>query len=331
MASGNRKLSLPRFATPILVVGFANLVLVFFFAHLYLPLPTFDHESTIIAMKRIAQNSKIGVPAKCGVYYFYHIGKCGGTSISSWMEELAKSNPNDFEYVNWWWQLDEWTGKFDWRVGLSKVEEQIRSGMLQTNSKHWLLLHHHHGAPGLRYMMLQFQEWKKMLNNQGCDLILTTVLRDPYSRVFSLIHYNHVPIEEFYQFVSNSEEISQSKYLLFNRGANKIPWLEPHHLEENHWSNRTVMELAGYLTQNFQIIGDTSKLDDFISQSELLSGFSKFSSKNTKGKALSKNKGSSAPYNFTTKMKAFLEPYLVFDRILMERLFEMDHRKDPFA
>ena len=242
------------------------------------------------------------------------------------MRQLSEANPEKIELINWWWQKQQHNG-YDWRVDLQKIEDTIRSGRLSQDQNNWLLVHHHHGAPGLRYMIPKYQTWRETLQGQGCDLILTTVVREPFSRAKSLIHYNHIPEKNFYDFVSRY--ISQAEYLLFNRAIRLTQFLEPNYLggprDPKHLTTTNVVldnteltELTGYLQDNFQLVGQTHELDDFIAKSEFLTGFYKLSKR--QGKALTKNP-SDPRYNFTADMKAFLEPHLTADKILMERLF----------
>jgi hypothetical protein len=217
--------------------------------------------------------------AQCGVYYFYHVGKCGGTSVRTWMENVQKKNPENITaFVNWWKRGDN--GGYDWRQGINDMDDMVYSGQLAVGDKSWLSVHHHHGSPGLRFMMPRFRAWKNALQSQDCDLILATVLREPLSRARSVVTYTSLPREKFGPFFENDNFHGQGKYLLFNKDVKKEPseyFSEyfkggPKQHSESELSTEALDEVTDYLTE-FDIVGQTTELDNFITTSERMTGW----------------------------------------------------------
>ena len=242
-----------------------------------------EDEGKILMGNQGAENEANRNGATCGLFYFYHVGKCGGTSVSKWMRKLTKANPEELEFYNWWHQSNN--TQFDWRIDFNEIDTKLRSGYVTTSSSHasntentsknWIMLHHHHGSPGLRYMMPKLQEWKQILEKQGCDLIMTTTLRDPMSRAKSVVQYRNLPKDEFYDYFKGTGFSSQASYLLHNRYVKNLP-PEFTRMGEQYLSSSNneavVDEIVNYLKE-FDIVGRTESLDDFIFDAESVTKF----------------------------------------------------------
>jgi hypothetical protein len=267
-------------------------------------------------------------PPQCGVYYFYHVGKCGGTSVQSWMSRLQQANPrNIIEYFDWWHleNLD-----YNWRQELNHMEDVICSGKIAVGDKRWLSVHHHHGSPGLRSMMPRLRAWKTTLQSQGCDLVLTTVLREPFSRARSVVQYKEdlerEHFEPFFESGKFNRESSLASYLLFNKDVEHVPSAYTSEYfkggpKQDKLSIEAIDEVVDYLKE-FDIIGQTtSELDSFIALSEKATGWSELIHSGVdKGKALKTN-DSVPKFNITAEMESFMAHYLQSDLMVWKRVF----------
>lgn len=270
--------------------------------------------------------------AQCGVFYFYHVGKCGGTSVNSWMKQTNQENSQSTKYYNWWRQNTK-PADFDWHHDLEEMDRVISSKTLSSsqNSTNWMMVHHHHGSPGLRFMMPHLEEWKHDLQAQGCDLILTTVLREPMSRARSVVQYINLPRQKFFSYFENNRFQSQTAYLIFNRGGKeRISGLSSKFLPDGKRNLRTtqteVDEAVSYL-EKFNVVGQTSELDDFIAKAKALTGLhQKTETSSSSSHAPVKNK-STASYNITEEMQQAIEPYLETDFELLSRVFPAESRR----
>jgi hypothetical protein len=268
--------------------------------------------------------------SRCGLFYFYHVGKVGGTSVKTWMWLLQKENPlNITAYFDWWHK--ETYGAFDWRVELNDIEDAIYSGKMAVGDKSWLSVHHHHGSPGLRYMMPRLRAWRTNLQSQGCDLILTTVLREPFSRAGSIVRYkddlHREDFEAFFKSGQNNREEGVVNYLLFNKDMVFEPSAYSSEYfqggpKQDEVTTGAIDEVVDYLKE-FDIVGQTTELDSFIATSEKATGWSELNHKGQadKGKALKDNKSDPPKFNITAEMQSFMAPYLQSDLSLWKRVF----------
>jgi len=161
-------------------------------------------------------------PMKCGVLWYLHIPKTGGTTIMHHFHDLHERY--NWQYANMW-KLQvppnekglpgspyHWTG---WNT-TKKWTNVVLPELSQAQPR--LIVHAHHNMPGLGdpYMFNQvLMPMKRSLEAKGCELRLATALREPVSEVVSLMLFRQIPEEEF---VPRMEENSDamSKYILWN-------------------------------------------------------------------------------------------------------------------
>jgi hypothetical protein len=89
---------------------------------------------------------------------------------------------------------------------------------------------------------------------------------------------------------------------------------------QKNLSTEAIDEVVDYL-KDFDIVGQTSDLDSFISLSEKATGWSELIPYGLgQGKALENNK-SVPKFNITVEMQSFMAPYLQSDLSLWKRVF----------
>ena len=172
-------------------------------------------------------------------------------------------------------------------------------------------------------MMPILRYWKSQLRQQGCDLILSTTLREPVARVKSLVAYLGIPKIEFEQFVSTHRDI-QTRYMMYNfcemHSHSAIPpsrcsGAAP---DKRHVDMTDVEELVGYLAE-FDIVSRIEDIDRLLEESEQMTGWT------TKAtdKKVHANK-SSLKYNITKEMEQQIlsNVGLQMDLQLWERVYE---------
>jgi len=266
--------------------------------------------------------------AKCGLHYYYHIGKNGGQSILQWQKEIYDLNSGKviLELIDQ--QLHVYERDYNdqpWREKFDRIDQIVRSGSLQhPGNANWLTIHHHYRAPGLKFFMARLREWKAVLETYGCTAILTTNLREPLSRAKSMLAYNKVPSEQFKGFVTHFS--GQARFLMYNtcqpRNDTNFPeWCAAHYVTKHFLSDSELQELYGYLLE-FDVIGNTTDHDKFVETMELLMGWNNMNHSEAlpQGKAPVKNK-SVPQYNLTDEMVQMIEPSLRTDYKLWHRIF----------
>jgi len=151
-------------------------------------------------------------PMKCGALVFLHLGKTGGSSVAQLLEQASPiSNHTYFDVwhkhkANYDYSADE-----DWQALLkaaSSDEPQIVAQL-------------HHGVPGMGCYFWEHElaPLQEKLEAKGCELRLTTVLRNATARpVSGMNYYNQLmardPLE--YRFPTGQTPCEKA-----NKSANK--------------------------------------------------------------------------------------------------------------
>lgn len=269
--------------------------------------------------------SKVKRPAACGIYYYYHVGKNGGTSVMQWQRKVTKLNPQ-IRYVSYWYDYR----RLPWQRTLQNLTLAAESGEL-SKGKQWLSVHHHHRSPGLRFMMPIIRKWRQLLKQQGCTLILATTLREPVSRTVSLASELGISLPNFFNWTEQAVD-SQARYLLHNSCE---PRPEPGQAPRwchapskiSHTQNLTdteIEEVLGYL-QEFDLVAKTEELDELVAWSMAKTGWNKVA---TEAIPLPRANRSKKKYNVSDDMKRHIAEHVATDLILYERVFG---EKSPYS
>jgi len=116
----------------------------------------------------------------CGVLWFYHLGKCGGTSIYSWMLQQKRLGGLQ-EVFNLWGPGP---------VDFPGFRDNTLQPLINNMKGKLVAVHHHHNGPGLYGMDPYFKKIKGQLEKQGCSLVRFTLLRDPEARLVSNLNFD---------------------------------------------------------------------------------------------------------------------------------------------
>ena len=156
-------------------------------------------------------------PLQCGLLWFLHIGKTGGSTITTHLHGLAKMNNFTFLHLysidftkNWsQWNSTEAAAKFESPLWQQEHEscrrfptqrgciERVAAGWqqvlheLQTASQPRVIVSQHHASVGFGEYMLDgvLRPLRSMLEAKGCQLITSTVLREPKKLTLSSLAY----------------------------------------------------------------------------------------------------------------------------------------------
>jgi hypothetical protein len=235
----------------------------------------------------LAQPAIVDGAGSCGLVVFFHINKCGGGSVNTW---LKNNSPNKEDHVFRYCCTrrgeegketetqagNQWHDTYFKRIeahmeGIDKVENRWKSVTL------------HHGAPGLAFMhSTTIPTWRRLLAAKGCNLVLTTMLRHPLERLLSNIDFNHVHPEDVDLFAP-SRANWLSRYLLYNicgpRNSTSLAMEDPvcGHQYNGAWTRTPQVlddRLYEYLDE-FDAIGFTSHMDAFLERIGALTGWGK--------------------------------------------------------
>ena len=135
-------------------------------------------------------------PMKCGVFWFLHVPKTGGTTLMSYFKQQAPLH--GWKYADMWQMKvekdDAQPGPIHWGSWNKTAKWQSVLSELAAD-KPKLLVHTHHNMPGLgnRYFATEvLAPLAQKLANKGCELRFATVLRDAVEHVKSAAFFGRV-------------------------------------------------------------------------------------------------------------------------------------------
>ena len=207
---------------------------------------------------------RLSTSLACGVFWFLHISKTGGTSVQDYLVAVARRSR--WKFVNLEHQpcdprlksanIAEWAQSPTWQAALHELRRP----------RPRLLVHQHHCSQGLgAYLLPQLLQLKQSLKSRGCSLLLGTVLREPTSWIQSAIFFTRTTHHEVRRFASSLSDY-QVKFITFGyNGATRHErwsWPAP-------WNASVATpELAKRALQtlsSFSLIGRTDRLAAFTS------------------------------------------------------------------
>mmetsp|Transcript_75913 Transcript_75913/g.144397 ORF Transcript_75913/g.144397 Transcript_75913/m.144397 type:complete len:378 (-) Transcript_75913:67-1200(-) len=206
----------------------------------------------------------------CGVLWFYHIGKCAGTSILQWFRELKEKDAVQIVF-------DVQSDMVD--VNFTEFNNEYLQPLVHNMTGKLVAVHHHHRGPGLYGLDPYFSDLKKQLNSQGCSLIRWTLLREPVSRLKSAVNFelqlHHRSIQSkvaydqaFREYLlesgvtdfENRRDNAQVRYTLNNFGIDA----ESKFSMPFGSSNEAALDAATRILDSFEVVGTVEEVDKSI-------------------------------------------------------------------
>ncbi len=199
-------------------------------------LTTFDSENTLPvdwwpAMRYpLPCLGKIRLPAKqfianggeMKIIYYYHIPKCGGTTIENHMKFLAQRSGGKFYNFNT--SMDNFG---IWRKVRNDLKLSHMLRKLNQPTHGFKFVHHHHGYYGLGEIVDVIEKIRSEAEALGNEFYLFTFVRDPISRIISSINYARnrgfdpdLTFEDYCKDSSRDNEMC--RYLLYNHAYRQL-------------------------------------------------------------------------------------------------------------
>lgn len=229
-------------------------------------------EHDVNSLQLLQLRGKSRVAPVCGILWFYHIPKTGGSSVAAWLQSLSAEGA--LEYVI---NLRGTTFKHYEQENINFTafhEEKIRP-LLRNMTGKLFAVHHHHRGPGLYGMDSYFSDMKNKLSTQGCSLIRFTVLREPVSQLTSAVNRRaeiwNVPLpnssarDDFFRLhledTGDSQQLQRDnaevRYTLNNFNGSNFPM-------GYGGSHEDALKAAEAVLDGFEVVGLTEQLANSI-------------------------------------------------------------------
>mmetsp|Transcript_3161 Transcript_3161/g.6685 ORF Transcript_3161/g.6685 Transcript_3161/m.6685 type:complete len:355 (+) Transcript_3161:32-1096(+) len=167
------------------------------------------------------------LPAKCGIFFFYHIACTGGASINWWLGKEKDRNINTTTYWTDWGRHEGVEPRFI--VGMDRQIDELQETLEKNNNKtgHWKIAHAHGFSFFTNSSEPHLLKWRDRIESMGCRFVVATMLRDAVGHTISQYKTNvklNLTLDEWISHLHpdeyNEKGIfnTQIDYLLYNRG-----------------------------------------------------------------------------------------------------------------
>eukprot|EP00928_Gymnodinium_smaydae_P091464 TRINITY_DN75174_c0_g1_i1.p1 TRINITY_DN75174_c0_g1~~TRINITY_DN75174_c0_g1_i1.p1 ORF type:complete len:379 (+),score=50.26 TRINITY_DN75174_c0_g1_i1:85-1137(+) len=126
------------------------------------------------------------IASSCGVVWFYHVPKCGGSTYKQYLDAQQGTLINFMSHYDkrLYWSNPGPNGLQAQLQSIDDAMQRMRPG------RGYVSVHHHHAAPGLEFMLSNISQYREQVRAKGCTFILATILRKPMDRMISSFFYD---------------------------------------------------------------------------------------------------------------------------------------------
>ena len=214
-------------------------------------------------------------PMKCGVFWFLHVPKTGGTTLMSYFKQQAPRY--GWKYADMWQMKvekeDARPGPIHWGSWNKTAKWQsVLAELAEDHPK--LLVHTHHNMPGLgnRYFVTEvLAPLAQKLAKKGCELRFATVLRDAVEHVKSAAFFGRVRNRRQMERYGPRNANPMTKYVSYNfqsQWPTGFKWFpNPDGVDEK------LLASAQQILSNFSLVGRTEDLGTFVKKMNVVLGW----------------------------------------------------------
>lgn len=216
----------------------------------------------------------------CGVFWFLHVPKTAGTTLSAFLKERAKIH--GWSYANMWkLSLNEserappmseihwkrWNTSDQWQRNVLRELKRPRPHVI---------IHDHHQFPGLGNQYIQDEVIKPMaaeLAEKGCELRFATSLREPISHTMSRVRNEFATegIHDRFMNFSKSNANSMAKYVVYNFQTQWPANMRMYTLQPD--VDEELLRESSELLSMFDLVGRSEEFEEFFKHVRMTLGW----------------------------------------------------------
>tara|TARA_B110001452_G_scaffold93428_2_gene77131 strand:- start:124 stop:1893 length:1770 start_codon:yes stop_codon:yes gene_type:complete len=216
----------------------------------------------------------------CGVFWFLHVPKTAGTTLSAFLKDRAKIH--GWSYANMWkLSLNEserapplsevhwkrWNTSDQWTRNVLRELKRPRPHVI---------IHDHHQFPGLGNKFIQDEVIKPMaaeLAEKGCELRFATSLREPIGHTMSRVRNEFATegIHDRFMNFSKSNANSMAKYVVYNFQTQWPVNMRSYNLQPD--VDEELLRESSEILSMFDLVGRSEEFEEFFKHVRMTLGW----------------------------------------------------------
>lgn len=205
--------------------------------------PPLSPEAPLISNVRSIDEAAL--PYQCGILFFYHIACTGGSSMNRWLGKLKDNNPNVSYYTHWGRK-----GELVERSFVRGMEAQVNN----IGPTEWRIVHAHGHSLSLNSSEAYLYQWRERVEQQGCNFVATTMLRDAVGHTISQSKGMINPNITLDEFIYHLEPENYNQHGYFNTQLDYILYNGPMRNPYNVTKEEKVRRGMELLSRHFDIV-----------------------------------------------------------------------------
>jgi len=214
-------------------------------------------------------------PMQCGVFWFLHVPKTGGTTLMKYFH--ANAEAQGWTYADMWKMKlnpnEVGSGPLHWATWNQTAEwQRVVAALNETTPK--VLVHAHHNMPGLgneHFVNTVLNPIAQKLASKGCELRFGAVLREPVEHVKSAAFFGEVRTPEDMARYGPRNTNPMAKYLVYNYQSQWPVAFKSYPSPPG--VDDALLKSSSAILASFSLIGRTEDIGGFIRRLNIVLGW----------------------------------------------------------